>query len=151
MRNLLLFAAVALLVSSCATVPAGKPTPQGRNAPPGRAAAPGAPKDSVLLGERSVNFKADHDTIAVGNYEGSFRSLFFRVEKNDVELFNLVIAYSNGEKQQLQTRLIFKEGSRSRQIDFSGGKRRIKTIQFTYKTVGNWQDGKARVVVYGVK
>jgi hypothetical protein len=149
MRNLLLFAAVVLLVSSCATVPPGKPAPPGRSAPPGRAAS--APKDSVLLGERSVDFKADHDTIAVGNYEGSFRSLFFRVEKNDVELFNLVIAYSNGEKQQLQTRLIFKEGSRSRQIDFSGGKRRIKTIQFTYKTVGNWQDGKARVVVYGVK
>jgi hypothetical protein len=113
--------------------------------------APPAPKDTVLLGERMVNFKADHDTIAVGSYEGSFRSLFFKVEKNDIEIFNLVIVYGNGEKQMLQTRLIFKEGSRSRLIDFAGGKRRIRTIQFTYKTVGTWQDGRAHVVVYGVK
>jgi len=132
MRKLILLAVVAVSMASCMT-------------------APPAPKDNVLLGERVVNFKADHDTIAVGNYEGSFRSLFFKVEKNDVELFNLVIIYGNGDKQRLETRLIFKEGSRSRLIDFSGGKRRIKTIQFTYKTVGNWEDGRARVVVYGVK
>ena len=141
MRKLAFLAAVALSVSACMTAPSGKPAP----------AAPAAAKDSILLGEREVNFKADHDTIAVGNYEGSFRSLFFKVEKNDVELFNLVILYGNGEKQRLETRLIFKEGSRSRLIDFAGGKRRIKTIQFTYKTVGTWQDGKARVAVYGVK
>jgi len=132
MRKLILLAVVAVSMASCMT-------------------APPAPKDNVLLGERVVNFKADHDTIAVGNYEGSFRSLFFKVEKNDVELFNLVIIYGNGDKQRLETRLIFKEGSRSRLIDFSGGKRRINTIQFTYKTVGNWEDGRARVVVYGVK
>ncbi|HYW85073.1 MAG TPA: hypothetical protein VFB30_17560 [Spirochaetia bacterium] len=132
MRKLILLAVVAVSMASCMT-------------------APPAPKDNVLLGERVVNFKADHDTIAVGNYEGSFRSLFFKVEKNDVELFNLVIIYGNGDKQRLETRLIFKEGSRSRLIDFDGGKRRIRTISFTYKTVGNWEDGRARVVVYGVK
>ena len=132
MRKLVLLAAVALSVVSCMT-------------------APPAPKDNVLLGERVVNFKADHDTIAVGSYEGTFRSLFFRVERNDIELFNLVIVYGNGDKQRLETRLIFKEGSRSRLIDFAGGKRRIKTIQFTYKTVGTWEDGRARVAVYGVR
>jgi hypothetical protein len=133
MRKFLLLAAVALFVTSCTTPP------------------PPAPKENVLLGERVVNFKADHDTIVVGNYEGSFRSLFFKVEKNDIELFNLVVLYGNGDKQRLDTRLIFKEGSRSRLIDFALGKRRIKTIQFTYKTVGTWEDGRARVVVYGVK
>jgi len=132
MRKFLLLAVVAALVSSCTTVPP-------------------APTQSVLLGERVVSFKADHDTIAVGNYEGAFKSLFFKVEKNDIELFNLVIVYGNGEKQKLETRLIFNQGSRSRMINLNAGKRRIKTIQFTYKTVGTWQDGKARVVVYGVK
>jgi hypothetical protein len=142
MRKFLLLAAAALLMSSCATVP--KPAPAGKNAPSDQ-------KDSVLLGEREVNFKADHDTISVGNYEGSFRSLSFRVEKNDIELYNLVITYGNGEKQRLETRLVFKEGSRSRRIDFAGGKRKVASIQFTYKTVGSWKDGKARVVVYGMK
>jgi hypothetical protein len=138
MRKLFILAAVALSASACVTTPP-------------HAAVPPAPKENVLLGERVVSFKADHDTIAVGNYEGSFRSLFFKVERNDIELFNLVIVYGNGDKQILQTRLIFKEGSRSRLIDFAGGKRRIKTIQFTYKTVGTWEDGRARVAVYGVK
>jgi hypothetical protein len=48
-------------------------------------------------------------------------------------------------------RLIFNEGSRSRLIDLNGRERRINSIQFTYRTLGSWQEGKARVVVYGVK
>ncbi|HTP58160.1 MAG TPA: hypothetical protein VMM82_04530 [Spirochaetia bacterium] len=141
MKKLFLLAAAAIVIGACTTVPPAKPAPPARN----------ESRDAVLLGEREVNFKADHDTIAVGAYEGSFRSLSFRVEKNDIELFNLVIVYGNGEKQRLETRLVFREGSRSRLITFAGGKRRIKEIQFTYKTVGTWQEGKARVVVYGVK
>jgi hypothetical protein len=73
------------------------------------------------------------------------------VEKNDLELFNLVVIYENGERQGIETRLIFNEGSRSRLIDLVGGERRIKSIQFTYRTIGTWQEGKARVVVYGVR
>lgn len=112
---------------------------------------PRAPKESVLLGEQDVDFKVDHDTINVRNHEGSFRALYFSVEENDIELFNLVVDFGNGEKQMINSRLIFREGSRSRLIDLNGRDRRIKSIQFTYKTVGTWRGGKARVVVYGVK
>ena len=142
MRKLLLLAAAAIAVaaflalSACVTVAPGGPR---------------APKESVVLGERTVNFKADHDVIGVGGYEGIFRSLYFVVEKNSIEIFNIVVTYGNGEKQRLETRLVFNEGSRSRTIAFDGGKRRIKTIAFTYKTVGKWEDGRARVVVYGVR
>jgi hypothetical protein len=112
---------------------------------------PMIPSDRVLLGERSVDFKADHDVIPVGAYEGLFKSLVFVVEKNDVEIFNIVLTYGNGERQKIDTRLVFSADSRSRVIQFDGGKRRIKTIAFTYKTVGNWAAGKARVVVFGVR
>ena len=138
MKKLLLLAPAALAValtlslSACAT-------------------GPGAPKDSVVLGERAVNFKADHDVIGVGGYEGTFRSLYFVVEKNSIEIFNVVVTFGNGEKQRLETRLVFNEGSRSRTIPFDGGKRHIKTISFTYKTVGQWENGRARVVVFGVR
>jgi hypothetical protein len=73
------------------------------------------------------------------------------VENNDVELFNLVVVYGNGERERIDTRLIFREGSRSRVIDLEGGKRRIRNVQFTYKTVGSWRDGRARVVLYGMR
>ena len=139
MKKLLLLApaalavAVVLALSACVTV------------------VPGLPKESVALGERTVAFKADHDVITVGGYEGAFRSLFFLVEKNSIEIFNIVVTFGNGEKQRLDTRLIFNEGTRSRTIPFAGGKRHISTIAFTYRTVGDWADGRARVVVYGVR
>ena len=139
MKKILFLAAVALLMTSCIGAPVPVPV------------AAVAPSGSVRLGERTVSFKADHDVIGVGAYTGTFRSLYFVVEKNDVELFNLVVVYGNGEREKFDTRLVFREGSRSRVLDLRGGKRIIKSIQFTYRTVGTWADGRARVVVYGVK
>jgi hypothetical protein len=139
MKKILFLAAIALSMTSCIAMPVPVPV------------AAVAPSGSVLLGERTVNFKADHNAIGVGAYEGTFRSLYFVVEKNDVELFNLVVVYGNGEREKFDTRLVFREGSRSRTLDLRGGKRIIKSIQFTYRTVGTWADGKARVAVYGVK
>lgn len=130
MRKLMLLALCSLVLSSCMTA---------------------VPKDSVLLGDRIVAFKADHDVIEVGAYEGFFRSLFFVVEKNDIQLYNLVVTDGNGERERFDTRLNFAADTRSRSLPFDGGKRRIKTIAFTYKTVGSWVDGRARVVVYGVR
>ncbi len=132
MRKLLLCAIPLLLLSSCLIVPT-------------------VPRDRVILGERAVDFHADHDVIQVGAYEGFFRSLLFVVEKNDIELFNFQVTYGNGEKEKFTTRLVLREGSRSRVLALTGGKRRIETIAFTYKTVGNWLEGRARVVVYGVR
>ena len=109
------------------------------------------PAGSVVLGERTVDFHADHDVIQVGTYEGWFKSIGFWVERNNIEVFNLVITYGDGERQKIDTRLIFNEGTRSRLIPVEWGKRRIKTIAFTFKTVGSWFEGRARVVVFGVK
>ena len=112
---------------------------------------PAVPPEAVMLGERTVAFKADHDVIQVGRYEGLFRSLFFAVEKNDIQIHNIVITYGNGERERVDTRLNFSADSRSRAVAFEGGKRRIRAIAFSYRTVGKWADGRARVVVYGVK
>jgi hypothetical protein len=137
MKRILFLAVMALAMASCVSGPVSVEKV--------------APSKSVLLGERMVNFKADHDVIGVGGYSGTFRSLSFVVEKNDIEMFNLVIVYGNGEKEKIGTRLIFREGSRSRILDLHGGKRVIKSIQFTYRTVGNWAEGRARVAVYGIR
>ena len=150
MRKILFLAAVALSVTSCVGTPWTTTASSDRNTQ-ARAEGSQPPRDSVLLGEQDVDFKVDHDKIDVKRHNGSFRSLFFLVEKNDMELFNLVVIYENGERQGIETRLIFNEGSRSRLIDLVGGERRIKSIQFTYRTIGTWQEGKARVVVYGVR
>lgn len=96
-------------------------------------------------------FKADHDVVEVGAREGTFRSLIIVVEKNDIELFNIAVAYGNGEREAFPTRLVFREGSRSRPLQLAGGRRRIRAIELKYKTVGTWLDGRAHVLVYGVR
>ena len=108
------------------------------------------PPGAVLLGERRVDFHADHDVIQVGDYEGSFRDIMFWVEKNDIEMFNLVVTYGNGEREKFDTRLIFDPGTRSRLIHLQG-RRHLKNIAFTFKTVGSWFEGRARIVVYGIR
>jgi hypothetical protein len=131
MKKFLILAAIAFSLSACMTV----------------LPAPG----QEVLGERTVDFRTDHDVISVGAYEGMFRALSFQVEKNDVEIFNIVVVYGNGEREKIDTRLVFREGTRSRVVDLHGGKRRIRNIEFTYRTVGKRNEGKARVVVYGVR
>ena len=111
----------------------------------------GVPKDAVRLGERAVDFHAERDVIPVGDYRGWFKDIVFWVERNNVELFNLVVTYGDGQKEKLDTRLVFDEGTRSRAIHLEGFKRHIKNIAFTYKTVGSWLEGRARIVVYGIR
>jgi hypothetical protein len=149
MKQIMLLAVVALSVTACVGTPWVITASSDGAARPERTATR-APNNSVLLGEQEVDFRVDRDKIDVRRYEGSFRSLFFLVEKNDIELFDLVVVFENGERQNIDTRLIFNEGSRSRMIDLNGGERRIKSIQFTYRTVGSRHEGKARVAVYGV-
>ena len=108
------------------------------------------PAGAVMLGERSVDFHGDHDVINVGAYDGWFKDIVFWVEKNDLEMFNLVVTYGDGEIEKFDTRLIFDPGTRSRVIHLQG-KRHISNIAFTFKTVGSWLEGRARVVVYGIR
>ena len=113
--------------------------------------APSIPRDAVVLGEQEVNFTADHDVIQVGAHEGFFKTLFFVVERNDIQIYNLIVNYGYGQKESFATRLSFDKGSRSRSLVLEGGQRRIESIAFTYQTVGSWSGGKANVMVYGVR
>ncbi len=109
------------------------------------------PAGSVVLGERTVDFHADHDVIQVGTYDGWFKNIGFWVERNNIEVFNVVVTYGDGEREKIDTRLIFNEGTRSRMIQLARKERMIKNIAFTFKTVGRWFEGRARVVVFGVR
>ncbi|MDA8427315.1 MAG: hypothetical protein M0Z80_14405 [Treponema sp.] len=114
-------------------------------------AAAAAPDGAVLLGQRAVDFRANHDVIRVGPYDGFFRSLVFEVERNNIEIFNVVVTYGDGRRERLETRLVFDAGTRSREIRFEGGRRKIRSIAFEFKTVGSWLEGRARVRVFGLR
>jgi hypothetical protein len=104
----------------------------------------------TLMGAKEVNFLAESDVILVGLREGSFSKLLFEVEKNDLEMFRVVVTYGNGVDDTIPVRHIFREGSRSRLIDLPGGRRIIRKIVFFYKTVGPAREGRALVKVYGL-
>ncbi len=108
-------------------------------------------KDAVLLGEKSVTFRGDVDVIPVGADKGRFRRIGFRVEGNDVEIFRVVVEFASGGKQDIATRLVFDEGERSRVIDLRGGKRAIRSVAFSYRTVGRLAEGRATVRLFGIE
>ena len=101
------------------------------------------------LGSKTVNGKYDHDTLEVGADEGRYSKLTFVVEDSDLEMFDIVVKFGNGEKVSIDTRLTFKEGSRTGVIDLPGEARIIKKIEFKYGNLPG--TGKASVKVYGLK
>jgi hypothetical protein len=100
------------------------------------------------LGQRQVSFRAERDVIsAVG--EGRFRKIMVVVDDADLELFNVRVVFGNGEVFSPDTRLYFREDSRTRVIDLPGAARAIRRIEFHYKSVRGGGDGRAEVHVYG--
>ncbi|MBK8206863.1 MAG: hypothetical protein IPK87_08690 [Planctomycetes bacterium] len=106
-------------------------------------------KDGLhFLGERKVDYGADKDTIDVGATEGRFVAIVIGVTDGDLEMWNVVIEFANGEKESPDTRLNFDEKERSRQIDLPGNKRVIKKVTFMYKSKIT-REGKAHVKLWG--
>ena len=98
------------------------------------------------LGERTVNGKADHDRITVGRYKGRFSKITLVVYDSDLELEDLEVKFAKGEPWHPEVRHIFKEGERSRVIDFPGDERAIKFIDIKYKNLPG--GGKAKVQIW---
>ncbi len=105
------------------------------------------PRGWVLLGVREVNGRVDHDRIDVGAYEGTYSKLTLVVEDNDLELLDFSIKFGEGAPWHPELRHYFREGQRSRQIDFPGDSRVIKHIDFTYRNLERGR--RAKLAVYG--
>ena len=106
------------------------------------------PKGWTLLGERTVDGNYDHDRIDVGRYEGRFSKLTMVVENSDLELIDLSIKFDRGAPWHPPVQHFFREGQRTRAIDF-GDDRIIKRIDFRYRNLPG--GGRARVAVYGLR
>lgn len=100
------------------------------------------------LGSRQVSFRAERDVITAAG-EGRFRRIMIVVDDADLELFNVRVVFGNGDVYSPDTRLYFREDSRTRVIDLPGDARVIRRIEFAYKSVRGGGDGRAEVYVYG--
>jgi hypothetical protein len=97
------------------------------------------------LGEVVASKKEERDVIDVKGKK-RFTALRFEVEKGAIELEDIKITFGNDEAWSPETKLVFKEGERSRKIDLPGDAREIKHVRFLYRSVGR---GEAVVVVFG--
>ncbi len=134
--GLLLGLAVLLALPACGGAPVA-----------GDVVGPGV----VFLGRREVDFKVDRDLIAVGRDTGRFTKLRFEVDRAPIAVYDLRVELGNGENYSPGTRLVFGEGTWSREIDLPGGTRYIKNLSFLYESVGAPKRGRAIVRVYGLR
>jgi hypothetical protein len=104
----------------------------------------------VFLGQREVDFRADRDILHVGRDTGAFRQLRFVVRDAPIALYDVKVEFGNGQIIDVPTRLEFRRGSMSREIDLPGDQRFIRNISFVYETLGRRQ-GRARVQVLGIR
>ena len=101
-----------------------------------------------MLGERAVDGHVDIDRIEVGRYEGKFTKLQVVVLDSDLELIDFAVKFGKGpEWRPSVVTHYFKEGQRTRSIDFPGDERTIKYIEFKYRNLPG--GGKAKVQVWG--
>jgi len=119
-------------------------------APPAPPPAPSwDPKGWTLLGERTVDGRYDHDRIDVGRYEGKFSKLTLVVDDSDLELIDLSIKFDRGAPWHPEVSHFFREGQRTRAIDFPGDERTIRRIDIRYRNLPG--GGRARVRIYGLR
>lgn len=107
-----------------------------------------AENDWVFLGERTVGWMVDHDTIVVGAGGGTYDHLLFKVRGNDIFILDMKVVYGNGLPDHIPLRLHIPQGGQSRAIDLRGGNRVIKRVEFTYERHTDG-DGGARVQLWG--
>ena len=134
-------ALVVCTASACITTTTGRPreTPTPARVPvPSRANPnPNNVDDGwVLLGERDVSDKMDHDVIKVGENQGTFRAIRITVRKADVNFKRVRVHYRKGKPETIELRNTIPAGASSRVIDLSGRERVIDRVDFWYDAEG---------------
>src|SRR5438128_1036511 len=93
----------------------------------------------AFAGTARADLWDNKDRVDVGKKEGSFTRMAFVVLDNEIELIDVDVEFGNGDHWHPDLKHYFKEGSRSRELDFPGNKRYVKHIDFKYRNV---PDGK---------
>jgi hypothetical protein len=102
------------------------------------------------IGETHVDFKTDKDVVKLIGAD-KFKALQIKAVDAPVHIEDMQVVYENGEPEDIPVRYDFKQGTESRAIDLKGYERKIKEINFVYRTVPNWKGDRAHIEIYGLK
>ncbi len=106
-------------------------------------------QDWRFIGDKIAAYGVDRDVLWVKGND-AFRQIKIRVTSAPLHIIDMDVYFENGEKMNVSLKNNFRQGQESRVIDFPGGLRQIKKIEFLYETIGV-RKGKARVAVWGKK
>lgn len=102
------------------------------------------------IGETTADFRTDKDVIKVWG-DDRFKSLKIQAVDAPVHIEDMTVVYQDGEPENIPVRYDFPKGGESRNIDLKGYERRIKEIDFIYRTVPNYKVEKAHIEIWGLK
>jgi hypothetical protein len=103
-----------------------------------------------LLGDRKVDFIRDKDVLEV-NSPSTFTAIKLRVTDQDVRISDMKIVFINGDKLEPNIDQVIPREQYSKVIELGSEGRRLKSIEFKYRTTGSLLKGRADVLVFGQK
>jgi len=86
----------------------------------------------VLLGQRTVTDRVDHDQIVVTLARGDFKAIKITVHRAAVDFHRVVVHFANGGDQEVEMRHTIPAGGETRAIDLRAGERVIRSVDFWY-------------------
>jgi hypothetical protein len=109
-------------------------------------------RDWVLLGQQSVGFRVDRDTIRIAQPEDWYRDRAFRrlhlvAEGNDIHLISLRLIYFNGFSEEYNVDRLIRE-DRDQEIVLRGDRSFVRAIEMLYRARPGF-GGRAVMKVYG--
>ncbi len=88
------------------------------------------------LGQAHADGRVDHDKIRVGK-SAAFRAIQFEIKGGAIEFRRVVVHFENGKDQDIQVRERIFAGGRTSAIDLPGNRRKIRSVEFWYGSVGS--------------
>jgi hypothetical protein len=109
-------------------------------------------RDWVFLGQQSVGFRVDRDTIRIAQPEDWYRERAFRrlhllAEGNDIHLISLRLVYFNGYSEDYRVDRLIRQGD-DQAVELRGDRSYVREIEFLYRARPGF-GGRAVMKVYG--
>jgi hypothetical protein len=117
----------------------------GRSPPPNFVPVHWNNQGWTFVGKTTVDGWRDRDRLQIETGK-PFSKLMFVVSGSDVEIYDAVVTFTNGEKFATTERTLFREGTRTSPIDLPGRVRGIESIDFRYGNLAG--GGRASVEVW---
>lgn len=103
------------------------------------------------IGETIVNYKAEKDELLITG-ANRFQTLKIKVTEAPIVLNSFDIYFKDGEMQSVPVGQEIKSAGETKEIQLDGkGERVVQKVVFNYKTVGENNDKRARLELWGLK